>query len=1511
MIAEPVAKDAKYWQSLAERLSRELKLEDEPDARNALLHALYRILGDRLDKREAAAAHLDAAVGEESGRTDALFDWWREAIVRRGPERCIAALERLASVGGRPEDVAACSLRLSRLKAAHLGDGEGAGAALEAASAALPGHYGVLLDRALRALAQGDPAAARGELTRLFETTVDPVLKAALLTQAAILARRLGVPAAEREPALAAILELPGAGFESLNEVLRSSADPGESVVHARALERLAEVALEREPEPVADRPAGHSFTGLDRGPKVAAAFLWLASLVHERRLEAPDKALAALEKALELAPETPFLELERVRLLEALGRHEEALAAVPASASDAWKIELALMAGKTDAAAALAMSIGSSTGSELVAVLGDLVGTTGDSPAPADGPTEATLSWFLAHPMHEEAPAAAARLREHGIDILPVLRSIEENAPAKGPWPLPDATSDGELWPEAVACLRALDGKPAAEVAQAYLAWAGRSQDPRVQGPLTTAAAERVEESFDLAKAETLYRRALEMDPEQPSATTALHRILRRLGRPKELAELLASVAERSPEPMLAAEALHERALLLSRVMGDDAAATLAYASLVEREPEDVAASFALARLACNTGDWNLAVRELSRLAELCPADAARLHLVAGEILLLVLGRHEEALLHLGKAADAADEPLAATARLHRLFALHGEGDPSALDQALRDEALHAPPELAALWLPEMLEAGREARGAAAVAGSLEGGEPTILRLLWALMAGADLRDPAALQRALHDLTEVIPQGAMSAACRVAAALVEGKSGALSAGLGAADLESPEALWHVADRLVPSDDALYRAEIYRQRAAMAAAHDKLEAADWRLALAEAQEDSGDLAQAIATIETALEEAPDHLGLLFARARLTEQAGRFPEAIESRRKLAGVLAAPEEKGNELAEAARIMLHELGDARAAEKLCREILERLPAHAATHEILTRILRDRGDDMGLAELTEVRIGTEEDETELVTLYEDKADQLLAADDVDGALAAIDELLALKPDRLPPYHTKIDILAVAGRWDEALVVMKRFLKRCEEPVEHRMMAWRAAEVMAEELGDPKGAMAMLKSLVERGDAHPRTEQDLVGLARRAGDWEEAAAALTRLAALVEEPARRMEVLEEEAAVRLERLFDTDGATAAFDAVLAIDPRRVSIIDRLAELLEPEEMQERLARTAEALRVGIEADPLDVALVSGLARVASLADDEETAAACESVLAALEGRPGDESSAERVPSGSVDAARLRSLLAHADATCPAATVALLAAEMAASVFEGRTAAPPVGKTTLVPRKAADPVRDFVLAWGKALGLEDVEFHRAGSTTAVALARSAPAVAVSPDVMFPLGASERFLLARSVYRAADGLGAFVDGDLAMPVRWVMAVASAALDENARLPVPTDRELVDRARKAMSRKQRRALEEPCRALLDQDAVSLRQWAQAASYGADRFGLLAAGDLARVLPLVAEDAASAEGVKKLAENRVKACGRIPRCKEIVAFALSRDSLGALRDLGLEGPSNGGGA
>ncbi len=114
-----------------------------------------------------------------------------------------------------------------------------------------------------------------------------------------------------------------------------------------------------------------------------------------------------------------------------------------------------------------------------------------------------------------------------------------------------------------------------------------------------------------------------------------------------------------------------------------------------------------------------------------------------------------------------------------------------------------------------------------------------------------------------------------------------------------------------------------------------------------------------------------------------------------------------------------------------------------------------------------------------------------------------------------------------------------------------------------------------------------------------------------------------------------------------------------------------------------------------------------------------------------------------------------------------------------------------------------------------------------------------------------------------------------------------------------------------ARKAMSRKQRRALEEPCRALLDQDAVSLRQWAQAASYGADRFGLLAAGDLARVLPLVAEDAASAEGVKKLAENRVKACGRIPRCKEIVAFALSRDSLGALRDLGLEGPSNGGGA
>jgi hypothetical protein len=128
------------------------------------------------------------------------------------------------------------------------------------------------------------------------------------------------------------------------------------------------------------------------------------------------------------------------------------------------------------------------------------------------------------------------------------------------------------------------------------------------------------------------------------------------------------------------------------------------------------------------------------------------------------------------------------------------------------------------------------------------------------------------------------------------------------------------------------------------------------------------------------------------------------------------------------------------------------------------------------------------------------------------------------------------------------------------------------------------------------------------------------------------------------------------------------------------------------------------------------------------------------------------------------------------------------------------------------------------------------------------------------------------------------------------------VAASIVGERIELPLPTDRELANGAKKAISRRLRRGLTDPCHLLLDEDRHSLRAWATAISYSADRFGLLAATRLVDVIPLIVEEVGGSSGVKKLKESPRDTLLKIPRCVELLRFALSGKYLDARRKIGL---------
>jgi len=1492
-----------YWTAWAQQLFLEAQEAQGDDERSANINLeLYRILADRIDKSRDGHHRIDTAASQAPNSADVAWEWWRAAGVRdSGSQR--SALERLASLIERSDVAAACHLALARLKEHHQADGSGAGESLSAASVLEPDSRGVLWARTIAALASGDDEEVESLLEELSAATEDPIWRASLELELASCASRTDAGVDQVVRHLSNALEQPGIGWTVAHDVMRTSIENGDSELAERALTKIAESALDQ-PAPVSDeRPPGHFFSAFKLGPKAAAAHFLIMTRLRETGLGDPTAALEALERALALVPESSYLIRERARLLEAAGRHAEALGALPDDAPTAWRAELALTAGQLELASQLARTAAAESPSVLPQTIAEVAEVAlGTAPESDPGPQDPE-DWLMAHPDHPDALAVARDLISAGSDLLVARLLVEERDASDRHWPGTEHVPDGAEW------TTALEAVTGAEKAQAdtYSRWAEAVTTPELEALLVAAAARAAESSGDNERSLELCRQALELDPDHAESRERLIRLLRELAKWSELADRIADRADGTSDPDAALAALHERAIVLEYALDDPSSAVEALGDLTARNPEDVAAILSQTRLALRASDWEAAVEYLGQLVDTCPADKPWIELLRGEILLHALGREVDALDHLSSAAEGLTGSLERSARFHAIYAAYLAGDTESLDERLRREIEGTADDVRGMWLPEMLETSRAFRGAGAVAELIDAGpSPTATRHIWQAIAAASSRDAPTTARSLESLAEVAPPGAVADSCRAAAMLLDDYRP-----LGAQEIardESPagEMLWHAIDRLPADADAELRAELCHKRSELVREDDPLDWADWQLCRAEALEDADEPRRALEVLSSTLEALPDHPGLLEARADLCLHLEEFELAVETCRELSRYFDSDDQKAAQLARAAMIIFHHLGDEARAEELVREALEQAPGNEFANEVLTKILSDRGDDRALAQQIEDRIDAEYDSEALVALYQEQADRLYAVDDLEGALESIENLLLLAPDDHAAHRTKIDILLSAQDWQASYQALGEFIEVLEDPVERRSMIWRAAELRAQYLDEIDEALEMLEYLVEQGDEHPQTFRYIAEIGKRGNRWDEAASGLERYARVVEED-RQVEALREKAKIELENLFDPDAAIDSVKQALAVRPADLELIKFAADFREPEDTQRALEAAQKDLLAALKAKPIDSPRVAALEETATLLEEPDVAAKCHGVLEVLDGVAVPTGKTERAITKAVDPAQLRALLVHPDEPASAASrVAALCAGMANSVFGKSGAFPDTGRSTLVGKRSKDPVRVWLKQWADLLGIDPFAMHRVpvdgrGSNC---LPGEPPSVAVSPELTTTYDAVERFYLARHLWRSSQGLGAFQEGDAAGPVRWIMAATMAALGDDARPPLPTDIELVTQARKAMPRKVRKALIEPCQQLVQETPKSIRAWLHAATYTADRIGLLAAGDLRAVIRPLIEDSAGPSGVRRYEEGPADALAKVPRGVEAVGFALSPEYLQIERITGLLG-------
>lgn len=1532
------AENTALWTDFAEILRQEFQTEDDSAKKAQILLAMARIFDQKLKIPDEAHKYLTAALKMKPNDPSICWDLWRSSA-RRSADYRISALEKLIPTLERPDDIISAKIWLAKLLKFHFQDDQRAEAIVAEAAEVFPEHRSLLWFEAELAARRGDVKALSSSYLRLAQLTSDSALRAALLVEVVHIERDVGSNRGRMCALLTEAVEEPAADWLVVSDVLRFSAELDDWVLHVKALERMADEALKQEPDPDTKFPPGHSFLGYDRGVAFAAAYWWQIAMVSERRLGDPRAAFSALERVSEIIGPHPFIDLEKARMLEASNRPADALEFLAGNDAPLYKAQLALQAGRNDESIEYLTKLeDSGFGGALLSVAGGQP----QSPPDLDGDSEPLLDWLHAHPGHADSHRVAVRLGENGSEA-PLARLIRLEDPSRRHTWKTDVTADEDApWSPAVDALLPNESQESHERALTFKKWAEHASDVSLESTLLSVAA-RVLESHagEGEEALELFLEAERLDRGLGGHSKEVLRLLHRLGKWPEVAERLKEIAETATSETTTRIANFERALIHEFALRNPTVATEIVSDLLAGEPSDVAAAWTMVRLSFCQENWRRAADELERLALLCPEDKGSIELILGEIHLFAIGDFDQALMHFQNATYSADRGVSQAAKIYTFYIQYQLGDVESLAKGLKRETCHpegqentasvesdSPEEelgsnpllrheptdddeeaepltskvpATSSWIPELFEMTRAAHGVEQARElfkqmNLDGPQAD----LWRLMTQMDAEHLRDAKESLHNLAELTENRRIAASARMASRLLDVPGETETHETNDVDMSSPEALWYFTERLTSIEDQSILGRLYEARAALHEDDDPLEWADWVLCRAETFEKSGNWSQALILLDEALEKVGDHPGLLEAKVRVSREDEQWSVLADTHRRLAAYYATDKEKAHQLAQAAIVFYKNLADEIEAKELCEEALRLWAANPEANELLSRILKKKGDEWSVVKLLERRIDDEEDPAEKADLYEVKADQLFALDDAESAIEALDQIIALDPSRLSAYVTKMEMLVAMEKWEEVIITSKEYAAICDDLPEVRETMWRAADLMVLELGDYSSAIESLESLVRKGDKHPDTERRIADYASKINAHEKVVSALTRLMDLLEDGEQKAKIQLEAARIHLETFFDDETASRLVDDILREFPADIPTL-RFAQMFKAkQDFLPMISRAKHFLRGRLNLTPTDLKMVEDLKTLAILGVESDLGDLCDDVISLLGNKEYKPVREAQGPAIEFDYQAKEKYLYHPDELPNAAQIMEMSADIVGKVLPPNENLPAVNKSNLVGPKDDNQIRDWVVGVARLIGLKKLNVYVAGSdpTGSVPIAGSVPSIAIAKELTLPLSTKHRFFLGRNLWRISQGFGGFAVGDTEWPIKWIAAVFQIVVGEGAKLPVSVDKEFAARMKKSLSRKHKKILREPCMNLAGESRGSLIGWLHGGMMSADRFGLLMARNLSKVIPEIVKEIDGEAGLKELIEDPVGKILATPRCGELLKFALSEEYMAARR-------------
>ena len=355
--------------------------------------------------------------------------------------------------------------------------------------------------------------------------------------------------------------------------------------------------------------------------------------------------------------------------------------------------------------------------------------------------------------------------------------------------------------------------------------------------------------------------------------------------------------------------------------------------------------------------------------------------------------------------------------------------------------------------------------------------------------------------------------------------------------------------------------------------------------------------------------------------------------GRERDLVEALRRWAEFEHAGGQRKERLREAATLADGAVGDAAVAGECWTSLLETDADDAQALSELARIRFDAGAHGEAVDLLGRQLAvTEEMETRVALRYRVAEIQAEQLGDADAAIGTLRGLLAEAPDHAASVAALDQALQKAERWRELRELLQGRLERISDGAERTDLRVRLARLAEAQLGDTEGAIAELTGILEEQPGHALAQDELERLYEADERWPALASLLGSrgdAAAQAGDTSGEVALLRRLAALQEERLGDAGAAIGIHERILERDAGDRDALDALLRLQEAAESWGEVVRHLQSLLALLDGDEG----IGTAHRLAEVADERlsDTAAAEGALLRALELRPGDGDSRERL----------------------------------------------------------------------------------------------------------------------------------------------------------------------------------------------------------------------------------------------------------------------------------------